>query len=97
MKSRFSLAVSDLALCLLLQNLDDCSNTTYADYLDDGTPVYRPEAMSAKLGVPEFEIQASVQAFMAARAALGLDTTPIDPALIHRRQLPTKTPGCLVS
>jgi hypothetical protein len=55
-------------------------------YLDDGTPVYRLEAMAAKLGVPESEIQASVQAFMADRAALGLDTTPIDPALIHRIQ-----------
>ena len=32
----------------------------------------------------EAQAQESVQAFMADRAALGLDTTPIDPALIQR-------------
>ena len=55
-------------------------------YLADGSPVYRLEAIAEKLGVSADEAQASVQAFMADRAALGLDTTPIDPALIHRRQ-----------
>lgn len=55
-------------------------------YLDDGSPVYRLESIAEKLGVSADEVQDSVQAFMADWAALGLDTTPIDPALIHIRQ-----------
>jgi hypothetical protein len=55
-------------------------------YLDDGSPVYRLESIAEKMGVSADEVQDSVQAFMADRAALGLDTTPIDPALIHIRQ-----------
>jgi len=55
-------------------------------YLDDGTPCYRLEAIAEKLGLTEAEAQASVQAFMADRMAMGLDTMPIDPALIHIRQ-----------
>lgn len=55
-------------------------------YLDDGSPVYRLESIAEKLGVPIDEVNESVQAFMADRAALGLDTTPIDPDLIHVRQ-----------
>ena len=55
-------------------------------YLDDGSPVYRLEAIAEKLGLTEAEAQASVQAFMADRMAMGLDTMPIDPALIHIRQ-----------
>jgi len=55
-------------------------------YLDDGSPVYLLEAIAEKLGMTAEEAQASVQAFMADRVSLGLDATPIDPALIHRRQ-----------
>lgn len=55
-------------------------------YLDDGTPCYRLEAIAEKLGLTEYEAQASVQSFMADRAALGLDTTPIDPAQINLKQ-----------
>jgi len=55
-------------------------------YLDDGSPVYRLEAIAEKLGMSEDDAQASVQAFMVDRAALGLDTTPIDPAQVHIRQ-----------
>jgi len=55
-------------------------------YLDDGTPVYQLESIARTLGMSDAEAQASVQAFLADRAALGLDTTPIDPALIHRTQ-----------
>ena len=54
-------------------------------YLVDGSPVYRLESIAVQLGIPIDEAAASVQAFMADRAALGLDTTPIDPALIHIR------------
>lgn len=53
-------------------------------YLDDGSPVYRLESVARKLGLSESEAQESVQAFMADRVALGLDTMAIDPALIHR-------------
>lgn len=52
-------------------------------YLADGSPVYRLEAIAERLGMTEAEAQESVQAFMADRIALGLDATPIDPALIH--------------
>jgi len=52
-------------------------------YLEDGSPVYRLESIARTLGMTEDEAQESVQAFMADRAALGLDVTPIDPALIH--------------
>ena len=52
-------------------------------YLEDGTPVYQLESIARTLGMTEDEAQESVQAFMADRAALGLDVTPIDPALIH--------------
>ena len=55
-------------------------------YLADGTPVYQLESIARTLGLSESEAQDSVQAFMADRAALGLATTPIDPALIHRTQ-----------
>ncbi|MCF8168115.1 MAG: hypothetical protein K9K38_19680 [Rhodoferax sp.] len=55
-------------------------------YLDDGTPVYQLESIARTLDMSESEAQASVQAFMTDRAALGLNTAPIDPALIHRRQ-----------
>jgi hypothetical protein len=55
-------------------------------YLDDGTPVYQLESIARTLGMTESEAQDSVQAFMVDRAALGLDTPLIDPALIHRRQ-----------
>ena len=55
-------------------------------YLGDGTPVYQLESIARTLGMSESDAQASVQAFIADRAALGLDTTPIDPALIHRTQ-----------
>lgn len=55
-------------------------------YLADGTPCFRLEAVAERLGMSEAEAQSSVQAFMADRAAMGLDTTPIDPALIHLRQ-----------
>lgn len=55
-------------------------------YLEDGSPVYRLESIATKLGMTEDEAQTSVQAFMADRAALGLDATPIDPDLIHTRQ-----------
>lgn len=55
-------------------------------YLADGSPVYRLEAIAEKLGMSAGEAQESVQAFMADRAALGLDTTPIDPAQVHIRQ-----------
>ncbi len=53
-------------------------------YLDDGTPVYRLESVARTLGMSEAQAQESVQAFMADRVALGLDTMAIDPALIHR-------------
>jgi hypothetical protein len=53
-------------------------------YLEDGSPVFRLEAVAERLGLTEAQAQSSVQAFMADRAALGLDTTPIDPALVHR-------------
>lgn len=55
-------------------------------YLDDGSPVYRLESIAEKMGLTEEEARASVRAFMADRAALGLDTAPIDPALIHVTQ-----------
>lgn len=55
-------------------------------YLDDGSPVYRLESVARKLGLSESEAQDAVQAFMADRVALGLNTMAIDPALIHRRQ-----------
>ena len=53
-------------------------------YLEDGSPVYRLESVAERLVMSDAEAQASVQAFMADRVALGLDVTPIDPALIHR-------------
>ena len=53
-------------------------------YLEDGSPVYRLESVAERLVRSDAEAQASVQAFMADRVALGLDVTPIDPALIHR-------------
>lgn len=55
-------------------------------YLEDGSPVYRLETIATQLGMSEAEAQIAVQAFMADRAALGLDTTPIDPAQVHIRQ-----------
>jgi hypothetical protein len=53
-------------------------------YLEDGSPVYRLEAVAERLGMSEAQAQESVQAFLADRVALGLDVTPIDPALVHR-------------
>jgi hypothetical protein len=55
-------------------------------YLEDGTPVYRLESIAQKMGMIESDAQSSVQAFMADRVSMGLDTMAIDPALIHRTQ-----------
>jgi hypothetical protein len=55
-------------------------------YLEDGTPAYRLEDVATRLGLSESEAQASLAQFMAERAAAGLDTMLINPALVHRTQ-----------
>lgn len=85
------------ALALVMELAPDELKTLMADkaremglmpdpdgYLDDGTPVYRLDSVARKLGMSEAQAQDAIQALMADRVALGLDTMPIDPALIHR-------------
>ena len=54
-------------------------------YLSNGEPVYNLQSIAKRLGMTEAETQESLQAFLADRAALGLDTALVDPADVHAR------------
>lgn len=52
-------------------------------YLSNGEPVYRLESVARQMGMTEAEAQESVDAFLADRAALGLDCPLVDPTDVH--------------
>lgn len=55
-------------------------------YTSEGEACYRLEDIAKRLGMAEDEVQESVKAFLADRAALGLDSGLVDPYTIHRVQ-----------
>lgn len=52
-------------------------------YLDSGEPVYNLHSIARQMGMTEAEAQESLQAFLADRAALGLDCPLVDPTDVH--------------
>lgn len=56
------------------------------DYLEDGTPVYRSDAIAEKLGITETEVKQAVDKLVDERQALSLPTLEIPAQQVYRRQ-----------